>query len=387
MTLGVRNRRVDLLRGVSILLVLLHHFNIAYHLPDTALGRWLLPDFVRAVARNGNYGVTIFFVISGFLITSNSEKRWGTLPRTDVRSFYGLRIARIVPCLLLLLLIVNGLDASGVTIFGSHDPATHEPVSRWLVNLAALTFWMNVLIGHMGWVNYPLGVLWSLSVEEVFYLTFPLLARLLRDTRWIVGVWLAVIVAGPVYRLYHQGDEGGFLFAYFASFDGIAIGCCTALLARGRRLDEQVARIAQPVVIAAMVSLYLWKSIGATNVYGVTLMALFAGFLLLAGDAHPQGPLVRRNGVLRCVEWFGRQSYELYLFHLVVLGLMRSVWPPASVHGDEKLALLAFFMIAASGLAALISRWYSEPLNRRLRSALVRVQERSGARIPQSGTA
>jgi len=178
-----------------------------------------------------NYGVTMFFVISGYLITANAFRRWSEPGHVDVRVFYGLRIARIVPCLLLLLAVVNALALAGIAIFQNHSPAG-VPISFWLVNLASLTFWMNVLIGVHGWTNYALGVLWSLSVEEVFYLSFPLLCLAFRRQARLVAFWLACIVAGPAYRFFHQGDEGGYLYAYFACFDAIAIGCCAALLAR-----------------------------------------------------------------------------------------------------------------------------------------------------------
>ncbi|MCI1438680.1 MAG: acyltransferase family protein [Acetobacter indonesiensis] len=69
---GQRNRRIDLMRGIAVLLVLFHHFCIAYPLGHSWLATLLTPEGVRAVARNGNYGVTIFFVISGFLITRNA---------------------------------------------------------------------------------------------------------------------------------------------------------------------------------------------------------------------------------------------------------------------------------------------------------------------------
>ena len=114
---GTRNRRIDLIRGISILLVLFHHFNIAYHLNDTLLASVVGWDAVRAVARNGNYGVTMFFVISGYLITTNADRRWSALGTIDARAFYGLRIARIVPCLLLLLVAVNAFASAGVAIF------------------------------------------------------------------------------------------------------------------------------------------------------------------------------------------------------------------------------------------------------------------------------
>ena len=75
MGVGLRNGRIDMTRGVSILLVLLHHFNIAYPLDGTTLSRVFGWGAVYAVLRNGNYGVTMFFVVSGYLITGNALRR------------------------------------------------------------------------------------------------------------------------------------------------------------------------------------------------------------------------------------------------------------------------------------------------------------------------
>ncbi len=366
MSVGLRSLRIDVIRGVAILLVLLHHFNIAYRLEDTLLARLLGWDLVRAAARNGNYGVTMFFVVSGHLITSNTERRWAGLAHVDARAFYALRVARIVPCLLLLLAVVNLLAAGGVAIF-QNRPQGGEPVSFWLVNFASLTFWMNVLVGRNGWFNYPLGVLWSLSVEEVFYLAFPLLCLLLRRRARLLAFWAIVIVAGPLYRLAHQGDEGGYLYAYAASFDGIAIGCCTALLARKVALRGRALQILQGAVAAAMAVLYLWRPIGQTNVLGVTGMALGTAVLLLEAHEGATDPVGRGDRPLMMLGWLGRLSYELYLFHLVVLGLMRTAFPPRAASGDAKLLLLAAFLVLSAALAALIARFYAEPLNRRIR--------------------
>jgi peptidoglycan/LPS O-acetylase OafA/YrhL len=368
MSIGRRNARIDVIRGVSILLVLFHHFNIAYRLNDTLLARAFGWDAVRAVARNGNYGVTMFFVISGYLITSNADRRWSALSGIDARAFYRLRIARIVPCLLLLLGTVNLLALAGVAIFQNHAPGG-TAVSFWLVNLASLTFWMNVLIGMHGWVNYPLGVLWSLSVEEVFYLFFPILCLVLRRESRLLVFWAAIIVIGPVYRFMHQGDEGGFLYAYFASFDGIAIGCCTALLAKRITLRGRAATLLQGLVVAAMVFLYLVGPIAETNVLGVTGMALGTAVLLLGASGRAATtPAVGGGGVLRGFEWFGRLSYELYLFHLIVLGAMRTLWPPHDATGDVKLLLLVGFVVLSAALSAAIARLYSEPLNGGIRA-------------------
>lgn len=366
MSIGLRSLRIDVIRGVAVLLVLLHHFNIAYRLDDTVLAGAFGWDTVRAVARNGNYGVTMFFVISGYLITSNSERRWAGLAHVSARAFYTLRAARILPCLLLLLAVINLLAAGGVAIF-QNRPQGGEPISFWLVNFASLTFWMNVLIGRSGWFNYPLGVLWSLSVEEVFYLAFPLLCLFLRREARLLAFWALVIVTGPLYRLAHQGDEGGYLYAYAASFDGIAIGCCVALLARKMALRGRALQVLQGAVAAAMAMLYLWRPIEQTNVLGVTGMALGTAILLLGAHERSANPVRYGSRPLLMLGRLGRLSYELYLFHLVVLGLMRSVFPPRATYGDAKLLLLAMFLVVSAELAALISRFYAEPLNLRIR--------------------
>ena len=370
MSVGVRNSRIDRLRGLSIVLVMLHHFNIPYTLDGTTLSRVVGWQTVHAIVRNGNYAVTMFFVISGFLITSNAEARWGSLRNLGVRAFYGLRIARIVPCLLLLLAVVNVLAAAGLTIF-QNRPESGPPVSFWLVNLASLTFWMNVLMATpAGWVNYPLGVLWSLSVEEVFYLSFPILCLTLRRPAALIAFWAAIIVIGPVWRGLHQADEAQFLYAYLASFDGIAVGCCTALLAPRAGFSGVRANVAQLLVIAAMAALYLARSIAITNVYGVTLMALGTACLLLQAGHRPGGPPSERRRASAVLEWFGKLSYELYLFHLIVLGLLRSAWPPDAALGDGKLALLVIYFAASAAIAAVVGRAYSEPLNRGIRAWL-----------------
>ncbi len=352
MSVGLRNRQIDLIRGVAILLVLLNHFNIAYRLDDTSLAGVFGWDAVRAVARNGNYGVTMFFVVSGYLITSNAERRWAGLANIGVRAFYTLRAARILPCLLLLLAVVN-----------------------------LMAFWMNVLIGRHGWFNYPLGVLWSLSVEEVFYLSFPLLCLLLRRKARLLAFWAVVIIAGPLYRFANQGDEGSYLYAYLASFDGIAIGCCTALLAQRLALRGPAARVWQGVVAVMMAVLYLWRPIGQTNVLGVTGMAFGTAVLLLGAAGQPAGEVRRGVPPLAALGWFGRLSYELYLFHLLVLGIMRTAFPPRAVAGDVKMLLLVAFLALSAGLAALVSRFFAEPLNRR-----IRLLGPTGAGTPRAAT-
>src|SRR5258708_4908438 len=111
---NVRSELVDVMRGVSILLVLILHFQIAYRLDQGFFATFLSEKFVRAVARNGNYGVTIFFAISGFLITTTALARFGELKNVRLLAFYSFRFARIAPNLALILAVVLPLAVAGV---------------------------------------------------------------------------------------------------------------------------------------------------------------------------------------------------------------------------------------------------------------------------------
>jgi peptidoglycan/LPS O-acetylase OafA/YrhL len=363
MSVGSRNPRIDTLRGISIILVLLHHFNIAYPLNDTLLARVFGWDFIHAILRNGNYAVTMFFVISGFLITSNADRRWGGLSNIRPWTFYRFRAARIIPCIVLLLFIVNTLAALKIDIFENHSEFG-GPVPLWVVDVASLTFWVNVLMSHAGWFNYVLCVQWSLSIEEVFYVSFPLLCLILRRERRLMAAWAVFIVLGPIWRASHQGSEYSELNAYLSCFDGIAFGCCAAVLGQRVRLPARAIIPVQAVAGVVMAWFYLSWWIGETAIYGVTLMA-FGTALLLAVDAG--APPARTSHAAEPVRFCGRRSYELYLFHLIVLGGLRTLWPPEVTAGDRKLLLLATYLGLSVALGFFIGKFYSDPLNRRFR--------------------
>src|SRR5580704_15943492 len=100
---------VDLLRALAIFFVLMNHVNMRLFLAKVPYLSGLPRELVNALVWNGQQGVQIFFVVSGFLITSTSLRRWGSLSRVSVRDFYLLRFARIAPLLLVLLALLSAL--------------------------------------------------------------------------------------------------------------------------------------------------------------------------------------------------------------------------------------------------------------------------------------
>src|SRR6476469_10963942 len=173
-----RSPLIDIMRGLSILAVVLLHVDIRIPFAKGVMGAWVPRDISRVFFRSGYYGVKVFFVVSGFLITTTMLRRWGRLGRTDIATFYRLRAARIVPCLLVLLAVLTALHLWRVPGF------TITRASLASALFAALTFHINTLEIAVGYLPGNWDVLWSLSVEEVFYFVYPPLVRLAKP--WFV---------------------------------------------------------------------------------------------------------------------------------------------------------------------------------------------------------
>lgn len=370
----MRNYKIDVLRGIAIILVLLHHFNIPYKLQDTFLGVQVFGESLsHLMARNGNYGVTLFFVISGFLITQHTLKRDRHLAQINIKDFYIRRIARIVPCLVLLVVMVTLLGALGLKPFLNQAP-NDIAVSYGLTVFAAFTFWMNILIIQYGWVNYALGVLWSLSVEEVFYLVFPVLCVLLGRGKGFILLLLAMIAYAPYFRALHFGEESGaYLYHYFSSFDGIAMGCLTALITQNFREKIQFLNVIVAVIGLSMLTVYLYAPIKEVSPWGISIFALLSAILIFcfAQDDQAQAESIMSKTMV----WIGQRSYEMYLFHLLVLGLIKVFYLPKQTLPAEKLILLPIFLLATFGLSWAIEKYYSTPLNLKIRRKWIKVEK------------
>jgi peptidoglycan/LPS O-acetylase OafA/YrhL len=389
---------IDLLRGLCIVAVVLHHINLRIHFRDSSLGQLIGPAANRALFWNGYYGVRVFFVISGFLITSWSLKRWGRLRQLKVRQFYRMRFARIMPCLAGLLLVLVVLDRLGVPRFIVNTQ--HTSLAR--ASIAALTFHVNWLEAKTGYLPGSWDVLWSLSVEEVFYILFPLLCVVLRKQAILISMLICFVLIGPFVRL-HTQNELWSDYGYLSCMDGIAFGCLAAMFAARMRLRDKANLTFRISGALLCLLITVFRGIAARLAFykvglAVTVLEIGSALLLIALQQKPEkdvGNAPRSNKPVRAfsltricealhrstafLRWFGRNSYEVYLTHMFAVlpmaGLFFYFRP--SIH----LTPLWFLgTVALTGaLGHLVARSYSEPLNHRLRTKSIDSVRRSRA--------
>jgi peptidoglycan/LPS O-acetylase OafA/YrhL len=365
-----RNPGIDLLRGLSILFVILNHLGLRIPLKKTALAELLPPWFLGRLNYNGYEAVFVFFVISGFLIAGNALQRWGGLERIDLRAFYARRFARIVPCLLGLIAVLAVLHGLAVPDYTISRPGQSLPGAIW----AALGLHLNWYEGRTGYLPGNWDVLWSLSIEEVFYIGFPLVCLLTRQ-RWVLVPLLVLLALSmPWTHAALRGNEIWQEKAYLPGMSAIAIGVLGALLAaRLRILPARTTTLlgwlgALGLAAATIDGAVMWQLL--RDGY-MLLLALSALCLLLAcaqrqrrGDWHAS----------RALDWlrsWGRLSYEIYLSHMFVVFAVVRIFRLAG--GDLRWGFLWYLLaLPLCGLLGLaVERWLSAPCERWLRASLL----------------
>jgi peptidoglycan/LPS O-acetylase OafA/YrhL len=378
-----RNVYIDVLRGMAIVMVMLLHFSLTYRLHASPLNQWISVPVLRTIFFNGNYGVSVFFVISGFLITKNIVRRYGSLADTDVMHFYKLRLFRLYPSVVLALAIITALGLAGLSNFANANK--HEDFGDGffvIANLSVLTFWHNILMERVGYFNYAMNIYWSLSVEEVFYLLYPLVLVFARRRWQLVVLACIALVVGPAYRSVHSDDELFFMYGNLACVDMLVFGCAAAVAANLVTWTVPARGIVSVVAFLAMVWVYM-QGIDGNEASGATLLGLAAAVFLVAVSRLPAHALLQR--AFGPLAWFGSHSYELYLFHIVVLGVMREVMPRDAMAEELKLPMLALFFSLSAAFAWFVARFYGDPINRCLRSRFTRRGIASSSRPNPSG--
>lgn len=335
---------------------------------------------VPPIVPGGNLGVTVFFVLSGFLITTLLLEEHAATDRIDLRAFYRRRAARLLPGMLVLLpvyVIVFSRQQSWWQLLLTVGPA-----------LLYLSSFVQAIWAAMG----PLGFTWSLSVEEHFYACWPLLLRWLLDgdpqgaRPWprrhpiatASSITLLIIAVAIGLRIGFAGSTRSDELAYYATFtrmDALAVGCLAALVGgRIRRVPPALAGWAALLVIGWC---YLDPdfSIGsdALDLIGLPLCTLAAAVLILTVVKAPRGLLARALS-MRPLVHLGTISYGLYLWNL----LPGQTWHLLSGRHPDVIGTIVCALVVLA-IVELSYRYVERPVIRWARS-----RRRLGQRTPDA---
>jgi peptidoglycan/LPS O-acetylase OafA/YrhL len=310
---------LDGLRGIAILLVMLHHFTILQ--PSTAFEA----SFANTVLI-GWCGVDLFFVLSGFLITGILIDARGS--ERYFSSFYARRTLRIFPLYYLVtflaLVVLPAFPYWYDLLAGAGAPQAQLPYWLYFSNFA--------IAARERFLHGVLDISWSLAIEEQFYLLWPAVV-LLCPPRALGALCALIMLAAPLARtaaLANGVDPVAVYVLPFFRADALATGALLAWLARRAPLARFSAVAAGVGVLAAAgLAAVSWRD-GATWWWGTamrhvgySLLALTGGAMLVAALGNAQEhwwPRALSAGWLRA---FGKYSYALYLFHLPVMRVVR----------------------------------------------------------------
>jgi len=322
---------LDGLRAIAILFVLVSHLAGTRH--------FLSMSAVGALGDVGNLGVRLFFVISGFLITRLLLKEFATTQRISLRAFYIRRVLRIFPAFYGFIIVATILATIGYATLDRSDLAH------------AVTYTMNYHANLSP--NFSLRHLWSLSVEEQFYLLWPLTLAALAPRR-AAGVLVGVALFVPVLRVAMYMAWPSYEFIADTGFEGVcdalATGCLLAMGMRRLLRSEWVARLlvgrAFPLLFAA-----IWLANHQRDhpkffwFLCVPFMNVALAAVVLRYVHAPELPLGRFLN-WRPMAAIGVLSYSLYLYQQLFLIQFR---PVTSVFVTFPLNVgMAFLCAAAS---------------------------------------
>jgi len=361
----VRNPGIDSLRGISIVLVILFHVKIRFPILKSDAADWLPHRLLRALTESGFEGVSIFFVISGYLITKHTLRRHGTLAKMDLRGFYIRRAARILPFLLLLVTVLSVLHILGVPEF---------TIDTSRQSLSGAVF--SALFLHLNWYEATTGylpgawdVMWSLSIEEVFYLGFPIMCVVLRKPWLLTLAFLAFALSLPYTRA-SIDDWMWMSKAYLPGMASISMGVFAALVAQRFRppkgicyLFTLVGGLGITAVISGADILWPWLGHGT-----MLLQTAATGLCLIGLDVGHQDHKTAALPGLGWLRSFGRLSYEVYLTHMfVVFGAQGLIGILFDV--DKAIGWVWYVPIAMAAWVPgyCISRYFTVPTDRWLR--------------------
>ncbi|MBI1424901.1 MAG: acyltransferase family protein [Gammaproteobacteria bacterium] len=330
---------LDGIRALAIIMVFFAHSGLEAYIP-------------------GGLGVTIFFVLSGYLITTLMRMEYDKTGCFHYRGFYLRRLLRLMPPLFIVVLL-TGLLSAGALIDGQYS----------LGGLLSVLFYVgnyHVIVTDFHGIPAGLGVIWSLAIEEQYYLLYPpLLVLLFRIGRRHITVAtlsaLFVAVLGWRYWLvFHGGSEAYLTMATDTRFDALLTGCLLAVL-HNPWLDPVSPRKPRKdwLIIAGCIAILLGSLVYRDEVFRLTLRytlqnLAIAPLLYLAVARSEQLPFRWLNS--RPLMYIGTISYTVYLsHHVILLGLARH-WPELGWAGLTLVGAVLTLVVAEP-----MRRWVEQP--------------------------
>ncbi|MFB4336940.1 acyltransferase family protein [Bacillus sp. BR_16] len=342
---------LDSLRGLAILGVILYHINF----------NWLPGGFL---------GVTVFFVLSGYLITDILAMEWKRNKRIDLKKFWLSRARRLLPGMLVMLVIT----LAWITIF--HSSLLEKMRGDSLAALFYVSNWWYIYHKLSYFDNFnqisPLNHFWSLAVEEQFYVVWPFIISLglfyiKKQSHMILLICLGAFASAlAMANLYEPGvDPSRIYYGTDTRAFSLLIGAVLALVWPSNRLANKIipkARFILDVVggIALIIILLMfWK----TNQYdpflykgGMVLLSI-ATALLVANLAHPASRIAQFLR-FRPLRWIGVRSYGIYLWHYPILTLTT---PKVNV-GDFSIIRAIFQFLLIILIAQISWKFIEKPI-------------------------
>lgn len=366
---------IDLARSFSILAVMAVHFQWIYRIIPNPISNWLWDHFQR----NGAYGVYFFFVVSGFLITHVIAGDKGGVFKPDFRKFYTRRVGRILP---LYVLVV----AFGLTLYLVLVPRSWQ-VERFYKPGPGFdpAFWASIAVFCFNWLLFfrrpPILyygqhwlVLWSLAIEEQFYLLFPLVLKKTANSKRLVFFLGLVILASVLWRgasyLLAPSYPEWPLCNSVGVFDLIALGVLLYLAVDryGRFFSKNkgISGLTCTAGFVLMAVIYLFTSydspldrIYASTALGVGLFAFLLGGLHLA---------FFESRYLAFAALPGKYCYGLYLIHSTLFCFIE----PYYLKRLNTFAAFGAVLVVSTAVAAASYHFFEMPANRWVRKRLAR---------------
>jgi len=343
---------LDGLRAISVALVFFSHGGLENLVP-------------------GALGVTVFFVLSGFLITTLMREEYAARGSVSFRAFYLRRFLRLMPPLMIVTCLAVTL--SFMTTLGS--PFTPTGL------MSVLLYFSNYFRIVHGVSGLPpgLAVTWSLAIEEHYYLLYPPLALALLKFRRpmfsaaTLTALCALILAWRCWLKLHGASEDHLSMGTDTRVDAILFGCLLAMIrnpwldavpAPDRTRDLGLAAACLGLLLATL----LWRSEFFRLTFRYTAQCLaIAGLLYLAVARARSAPFRWLN--TRPLVYLGAVSYTVYLSHYLVL-----MWAQAYASALGVVGVVAVAAVVTLGIASVMREWVEKPcaaLRRRLHHALV----------------